>query len=97
MKWLMAAGLIETGTVLMPWAHMGAGVVSQPGECPADAPDTDPACKTDVKPGGQLAVGVRWNLMPRLSIGGEAAYIRGMNSRDRHFATRRVGLTIRWQ
>ena len=62
MRWLMASGAITAAGRVAPWARLGAGWVIQPGECPADAPDTSPDCRLALRPArpcGGRALAVR--------------------------------------
>lgn len=95
MKWLMAIGSVATATRISTWAQVGAGFIAQPGECPADAPDTSPECKVQPWFGGLVTAGVRWPLVDRLAVGLEAALVRGANHNERSFTTQRIGVTLR--
>jgi len=97
MRWLMAIGTIAPSRRFAPWAQVGAGLVGQPGECPADAPDTSPDCKTAITLGGVVGVGVRWSLLSNLAIGLETAFVTGTSRGERRFSTQRYGLTLRLQ
>jgi hypothetical protein len=93
----MAFGTIAARTRVAPWALVGAGLVSQPGECPADASDTSPDCKTALTPGGLVSAGIRWRLLHHLALGVETAFVIGTTTRERHFRTERYGFTVRVQ
>jgi len=97
MKWALAVLSIAAPRRVAPWAHIGGGLVAQPGECPADGPDFGPGCETDLKLGATAAGGVRWTIGDRLAVGIEAAFVRGKAKESRRFTTRRLGLTIRIQ
>jgi hypothetical protein len=97
MRWLMMTGAIAPIKRLAPWAQMGAGVVSQPGECPADAPDTSPDCTTALTLGAIVGAGIRWSLLSNLAIGLEAAFVTGTTRGERRFSTGRYGVTLRFQ
>ncbi len=98
MKWAMALATIVSGANIAPWAHVGAGVVLQPGECPADSSDTDPACSLNFNLGGQAAVGILWRFAARWGIGSEVAVITGAPIyRDRWITTQRVGILLRYR
>jgi len=94
MRWLMASGAITAAGRMAPWARLGAGWVIQPGECPADAPDTSPDCRLALRPAGALAAGVRWRF-GRFAAGVEAAWVSGTSDGFRRFSTERYGLTLR--
>jgi len=68
----------------------------QPGECPADAPDTSPDCQLALRPAGALAGGVRCRF-GRFAVGVEAAWVSGTSDGFRRFSTERYGLTLRMQ
>jgi len=93
----MALGTIAARTRFAPWALVGAGLVSQPGECPADAPDTSPDCKKALTPGGLVSAGIRWRLLRHLALGVETAFVTGTTTRERRFSTERYGFTVRVQ
>lgn len=96
MRWLMAIGTIAPRGRLAPWAQVGAGLVGQPGECPADAPDTSPDCRTAITLGGAVGAGVRWNLRRNLAIGLETVFVTGTpRGEGRRFSTERYGVTLR--
>jgi hypothetical protein len=97
MKWLMpVVGFSRSGRRVTPWLQLGAGFVAQPGECPADGLDTDPACEVDLNLGAQLALGVRARLAKAWSLGGEVAHLRSAEARQRNFSSQRVAVTLRW-
>src|SRR2546430_1521696 len=96
MRWLMASGAINAAGRVAPWARLGAGWVIQPGECPADAPDTSPDCRLALRPAGALAGGVRCRF-GRFAVGVEAAWVSGTSDGFRRFSTERYGLTLRMQ
>ncbi|HUQ21210.1 MAG TPA: hypothetical protein VM099_16440 [Gemmatimonadaceae bacterium] len=97
MKWLMGVGSIAVANRLMPWAQLGAGLVTQPGECPADGLNYGPGCDTDFTLGAQAAAGLLWHLTEHVGLGGEGAIVRGLDKRATHFTTRRLAATVRLQ
>ena len=97
MRWLMGIATIVSRRRIAPWGQVGAGLVSQPGECPADASDTSPSCRTALHVGGLAAAGVRWNVIHSFAIGVEAAFVTGLTTVYRRFSTQRLGLTLRLQ
>jgi hypothetical protein len=97
MRWLMAIGSIAPSGRLTPWAQVGAGLVGQPGKCPADAPDTSPDCTTAITLGGVVGAGVRWGLLRNLAIGLETTFVTGTSRGERRFSTERYGITLRLQ
>jgi hypothetical protein len=96
MHWLMPALALSRRSRVTPWLQLGAGVVLQPGQCPADSSDTDPGCDVDLNLGGQLAAGLRLRLAPTWSLGGEVGYVRGAKVDYRYFTAERVLIALRW-
>lgn len=97
MKWLMAVLSIAAPRRAAPWVQIGGGLVAQPGECPADGPNTGPGCETDLKLGATVAGGIRWTVSDRLAVGVEAGYVRGKAQHSTRFTTKRLGVTFRIQ
>jgi hypothetical protein len=97
MKWLMATVSISSSKRVAPWGQLGAGLIAQPGECPADGSDTSPACKTDFNLGASLVGGVRWAIANHFAIGPEISLVTGLARRERRFTTTKVGLVLRLQ
>ena len=97
MNWLMPVLAISRRGRVTPWVQLGAGAVSQTGECPQGGSRPDPACVFDLALGGQLATGLRVRLAPAWSFGGEIGYIRGAEVRQRYVTSQRVAIALRWQ
>jgi len=93
----MATGTIAPSGRLIPWAQVGAGLVSQQGECPADGSDTSSDCETAITLGGIIGAGVRWRLLHNLAIGLETAFVTGTSRGERRFSTVRYGVTLTQQ
>lgn len=96
LRWLMAILAVAADRRVAPWARVGAGLGIQPGECPADAPDTSPDCQLALRPAGALAGGVRCRF-GRFAVGVEAAWVSGTSDGFRRFSTEWYGLTLRMQ
>ena len=96
MRWLMPMLAVSRRGPVTPWLQLGAGAVSQTGECPADGSRPDPACSVDLALGGQQAIGLRYELAPMWSVGGEAGYIRGAAVRNRYVTSQRLAISLRW-
>jgi hypothetical protein len=96
MQWIMLAGSLTGSATIAPWVRVGMGAVAQRGECPADASDLSPDCRKTVKPGGQVAVGTRWQIGRQLAVGVETGLVRGISAQEHHFTSRRLGATMRW-
>ena len=97
MNWLMPVLAVSRRGRVTPWVQLGAGAVSQTGECPQGGSRPDPACVFDLALGGQLATGLRVRLAPAWSFGGEIGYIRGAEVRQRYVTSQRVAIALRWQ
>lgn len=94
MKWLMPVFALAVPKGLTPWIALGAGLMAQPGECPADAPDTSPDCKTQLGLGWVVDAGLRHPLKGHLAISLEASLVRGAAHRERRFTAQRIGLGL---
>jgi len=94
MRWLMAIGTIAGSRRLAPWAQVGAGLVIQPGECPADGSDPGPGCRVALRPGGGVTAGVRWRF-GNFAVGLEAGLVTGASNGQRRFSTERYGVAVR--
>ena len=94
MRWLMAIATIAGSRRLAPWAQVGAGLVIQPGECPADGSDPGPGCRVALRPGGGVTAGVRWRVGD-FAVGLEAGLVTGTSNGQRRFSTERYGFAVR--
>ncbi len=94
MKWLMPVFALTLPKRPSPWFAVGAGLMAQPGECPADASDTSPDCTTHFVPGWLVGAGIRPSLSDHVAISLETSLVRGLVG-ARRFTTQRMGLGIR--
>lgn len=97
MKWGLAVLSVASQGRVAPWGQIGGGLVTQPGECPADGPNYGPGCQTDFRLGATAAGGALWTVSRHFAIGVEAALVRSATLNSRRFTTQRIGLTLRMQ
>ncbi|MDX2184618.1 MAG: hypothetical protein SFW08_11615 [Gemmatimonadaceae bacterium] len=95
LQWRMPVITFSRPDQFTPWLQVGAGAVSQVGECPQDGSRPGPGCRVDRTFGGQVAAGLRVRLASFVSLGGEIGYVRGMIVRERYASSQRLAITLR--